>query len=95
MKNMTIEEAIEWLNTDDYNTAGYREAISIAIETLEKGLKPRKPPLGIKPRRLHEKQRLAALVEAIKRYAEADFPIPDEWWEEYEELKRKEIKQDE
>ena len=31
---MTIDEAIEWLNTDDYLSAGYNEALDMAIQAL-------------------------------------------------------------
>lgn len=35
---MTIEEAIIWLNTDDYASAGYGEALAMAIKALEKDI---------------------------------------------------------
>ena len=31
---MTREEAIEWLNTDDYHSAGYNKALDMAIQAL-------------------------------------------------------------
>ena len=31
---MTNEEAIEWLNTDDYHSAGYNKALDMAIQAL-------------------------------------------------------------
>ena len=31
---MTIDEAITWLNTDDYESKGFADATSIAIETM-------------------------------------------------------------
>lgn len=39
---MTNKEAIEWLNTDDYNSVGYGEAIVMAIKALEMQM-PKKP----------------------------------------------------
>lgn len=33
---MTIEEAITWLNTDDYESKGFADATSIAIDTMRK-----------------------------------------------------------
>ena len=33
---MTIDEAITWLNTDDYESKGFADAISVAIETMRK-----------------------------------------------------------
>ena len=32
---MTITEAIAWLNTDDYESVGYNEALEMAIKALE------------------------------------------------------------
>lgn len=33
---MTIEEAITWLNTDDFESKGFAEATSVAINTMRK-----------------------------------------------------------
>ena len=33
---MTIDEAITWLNTDDYESKGFADATSIAIDTMRK-----------------------------------------------------------
>jgi hypothetical protein len=33
---MTIDEAITWLNTDDYESKGFADATSVAIETMRK-----------------------------------------------------------
>ena len=42
----------------------------------------RKPPLGIIPKHLWIEQRKSELKAAIKRYFEADYPVPLEWIEE-------------
>ena len=39
---MTTEEAIDFLNTDDFESAGFAEATGIAIKALEKQT-PKKP----------------------------------------------------
>lgn len=52
-------------------------AIAINNETLGK------PPLGLKPKWLHDEQRLDEVVAAINRYIEAKKLIPQEWMEEY------------
>ena len=48
-----------------------------------------KPPLGLIPREIYAIQvnteRMAMIIEAMKRYSEADKPIPLEWIEELEE----------
>ena len=33
---MTSDEAITWLNTDDYESKGFADATSIAIDTMRK-----------------------------------------------------------
>jgi hypothetical protein len=48
--------------------------------------KLRKPPIGIKPRYLHDEQRLKDLQGAIKRYAKKFFQINPEWITEYNQL---------
>ena len=54
---------------------------------------PKKPPLGVKPRWLHEEQRLQDLGGAIFRYLSDKMPIQIDWVEEYNEiLKRMEEK---
>lgn len=51
----------------------------------------RRPPLGVTPRYLWDEQRRRDLGNAIRRVAEADVPIPQEWVDEYNELFRKEV----
>lgn len=49
----------------------------------------RKPPLGLKPRYIHEAERLCDIKAAIARYMDAGYPIPAEWVKEYNELSAK------
>lgn len=48
-----------------------------------------KPPLGLTPREIYAIQvnteRMAMIIDAMKRYSEADRVIPMEWIEELEE----------
>ena len=46
----------------------------------------KKPPLRLTPRYIAERIRLNEVESAITRYIEADYPIPAEWIEEYNEL---------
>lgn len=64
------------------------EYILTAYRKLEEK-KTVKPPIGIKPRWVWERERLVALEEAIQRYVMAGFTVPPEWFEEFVELKRK------
>lgn len=45
-----------------------------------------KPPLGVKPRFIHEEMREQELADAIVRYKEAGLKIAIEWVKEYNEL---------
>jgi hypothetical protein len=42
-----------------------------------------RPPLGLKPKEIWQAERDAEVLAAIRRYAEADLPIPAEWLREY------------
>lgn len=50
---------------------------------------PKKPPLGVKPRWLHDEQRLQDLGGAIYRYLSDKMPIQIDWIEEYNEILRR------
>lgn len=45
-----------------------------------------KPPLGVTPREIWDKQRQKDLADAMVRYLEAGMKIPAEWIEEYNEI---------
>lgn len=45
-----------------------------------------KPPLGVMPRDIWDRQRQEELAEAMARYLEAGMKIPTEWIEEYNEI---------
>lgn len=45
-----------------------------------------KPPIGIKPKYIHDEQRQQELKMAIARYLNEDAVIPIEWIKEYNEL---------
>jgi len=44
------------------------------------------PPIGLKPKYIHDAQRFAEVCEAIKRAWDAGYPINVEWVEEYNSL---------
>lgn len=49
-----------------------------------------KPPIGIRPRWIIDEKRTREIEAGVKRYLEADFPIPDEWLDELYELRMRE-----
>ena len=50
-----------------------------------------KPPIGLKPRWLHDEQRAADIRDAVKRYAATGKDIPQEWLDEHSELTVKKL----
>ena len=50
-----------------------------------------KPPIGIKPRKFVEEERLSDLANVISRYAEKKLAIPCAWIQEYNELVMKQF----
>ena len=45
-----------------------------------------KPPIGLRPKWVSDKERLNEVRSAIVRYYDAEWKIPVEWIEEYNEL---------
>lgn len=45
-----------------------------------------KPPLGIKPKWVHDLQRINEILEGMKRYNSANMLIPEKWLFELETL---------
>lgn len=50
------------------------------------GVKIDKPPIGIKPRKIHDFQRLTELFAAVLRYMEHEKKVPWEWVDEIRDL---------
>lgn len=46
----------------------------------------KKPPLGLKPKWVHDEERKLEILDAIERYSEAEKSIPKEWVIELREL---------
>jgi hypothetical protein len=47
------------------------------------------PPIGVKPKYIHDEERFADLAAATARYVEAGLRVPKEWIDEMWELSRK------
>ena len=45
-----------------------------------------KPPLGLKPKYIHDKARVKEILDAMERYSYQRFPVPIEWIQELREL---------
>lgn len=44
------------------------------------------PPIGLKPRSIQNRMRITEIQDAIKRYVDAIVPIPQEWFDELNDL---------
>jgi len=47
---------------------------------------PLRPPLGLKPRKLYQNERVGDIMAAIRRYSDARKPVPVEWVNELDSL---------
>jgi hypothetical protein len=46
----------------------------------------KKPPIGLKPRWIHDSQRAKEILEAIERYTDSNMSIPKVWIDELKDL---------
>lgn len=44
------------------------------------------PPVGLIPKKVHDNHRINEIFDAMKRFSEAEYPIPIEWIDELIEL---------
>jgi len=56
------------------------------MATINDGFPIKAPPIGLKPRDIHDMERTEAILQAMLRYIEADVSIPMDWKEELDEL---------
>lgn len=49
----------------------------------------KKPPLGLKPKKLHRQERMRDILRAMLRYTEAGITIPREWVKEFGTIYRR------
>jgi hypothetical protein len=57
-------------------------------ETVNKQNESQKPPVGIKPRHLHDDARMRDIHAAMGRYIESSKQIPAEWTKEMLDLSK-------
>jgi hypothetical protein len=53
-----------------------------------KSYKEKVLPIGLVPEHIWKIQRFEDVKAAIQRYKDANFPVPDEWVDEYSRLKK-------
>lgn len=56
------------------------------IASPSKSTQYKKPPLGLRPKKFWNEERVNNIIQAINRYVCANKQIPVEWVEEYNEL---------
>ena len=59
------------------------------ITSQKKESAMKEAPRGVLPRHVWDTKGMVDLIQAIKRYVDADVPVPSEWFEEYKELEAK------
>ena len=50
-----------------------------------------KPPIGLKPRYIHDGERIDEILRAIERYTDANMPIPRSWVNELRDLLKSDL----
>ena len=63
----------------DYSTGGKME-------------NSQKPPIGLKPRYIHDSERIDEILCAIERYTDANMSIPKSWVNELRDLLKANLK---
>lgn len=58
----------------------------------EKMENSQKPPVGLKPRYIHDGERIDEILCAIERYTDANMSIPKSWVEELRKLLKANLK---
>lgn len=86
---------IDWFHHESITKANFCDTcghqfsdICGGCETLE-GVPVKyeeKPPVGIKPRYIHDGERLCEILNAMDRYSKASKHIPGEWIDELRDL---------
>jgi len=57
-----------------------------AIEPIFVESEMKKPPLGLKPKWIHDRDRALEILDAMGRYIEDGVKVPSEWFEELNEI---------
>lgn len=89
-----IRNEVSMFKLNDYFDSGvmtvndirYLCELTELSESETKHLIKPKPPLGVMPRDIWDRDRKVELSEAMKRYLEAGMKIPSKWLEEYNEI---------
>ena len=63
---------------------GLSEDFTESLDRAERLFK--KPPIGLKPRSIHRKERISDILDVMERYAKAECLILPEWVDELREL---------
>jgi len=68
-------------------THRHQEVDIVRYKLVEEAVALKKPPIGIKPKKLHEQDRCMEILKAIVRYREEGKGVPAEWFGELFSLK--------
>ena len=62
-----------------------KASLNVQLEFDEK-VECKRPPIGIKPKCIHNTERINEIRDAMRRYDEAGYIAPKEWWNELMDL---------
>lgn len=63
----------------------WNKAKQMMVEKSKDVMMP-KPPIGVKPRKLVDEERLEELERAIEMYKKSMVPVPQDWYNEWNEI---------
>ncbi len=95
--NISLDESVFLFENDCFagDIGQGKDPLSAYDRTLDDFMVPvkgdlktpkKRPPLGLKPKFIHDEGRAEEILEAIERYTKAEKPIPAEWTEELKGL---------
>lgn len=79
-----------WCPLPDYTDMRQSLCVPGGVVLCDRHMKTNtnKPPLGLKPRRFHNQDRMISIMDAMTQYMQEFKVIPDEWFDELKELQR-------
>ncbi len=85
--NQLTESEARWLYNKAHRIGNQKEFIEeLKAENNIKQSPIDKPPIGLKPKQLHNEERIKEIKSAIERYKGSFYVVPAEWIDELNEL---------
>ena len=91
LNQQQINAVVDWLDAKDLKNTSIPLEFRICWEEIlneSKKLNAERPPLGLKPKRIHDEHRQKEIIEALARFAVAKKIPPNEWFDELKSLNK-------